>query len=248
MPRGVVAAEEDGRSTARGRPEVLGIPQGVVEVLGISRGVVDVLGTSRGVVDTEDDWDRLVGGMPSIPGCVSPMSCTGAWATAAEIWDDGVASDIACRSLCSCKVGTTGVAARSATNSATFASSPVSWALASSIAQSGWASIRATEMLRSLLTGFVLLAVLTTGKPQENARAAEMWAQRGQMCCQALGGLFGPHALLLGRVHPEHPDFYPLPRWGRANAWATKSVKTPLLPTNMAQSRAQYNWPPLHNL
>ena len=34
------------------------------------------------------------------------------------------------------------------------------------------------------------------------------------------------HTLLLQQVHPEHPDFYPLPKWPlkRANAFTTKIV------------------------
>ena len=73
------------------------------------------------------------------------------------------------------------------------------------------------------------------------------------------------HRALPRRVHPERPEFYlrKLPR-GRANAAAANIARMPLLPrgnpctaralrlrrppTNMAQSRAQYNWHPLHNL
>ena len=53
-------------------------------------------------------------------------------------------------------------------------------------------------------------------------------------------------ALLLRRVYPERPVFYHLQRWPlwRANALATKIVLPPLLPTNIAQSRAKYNWHP----
>ena len=39
-------------------------------------------------------------------------------------------------------------------------------------------------------------------------------------------------------LHPERPDFYPLPKWPprRANTAATKIVQTPFLPINIEQS------------
>jgi hypothetical protein len=61
----------------------------------------------------------------------------------------------------------------------------------------------------------------------------------------ATKGEYLHRALLLGRVHPGRPVFYPLKR---ANTLATKTGQTPLLPTNMPRSRAQHTWHPLHYL
>ena len=57
-------------------------------------------------------------------------------------------------------------------------------------------------------------------------------------------------ALRSRRARPQCPDLYHLPKWPRRrpNNLATKTVKTVVLPTTIAQSRAQSNWYPLQNL
>ena len=54
-------------------------------------------------------------------------------------------------------------------------------------------------------------------------------------------------ALLLPRVAAEHPNFYFLQENGleESKDFGHKNCINPLLPTNVAQQRAQYHWHPL---